>query len=119
VISTIALIPANCGCGAELSRLAEQAVSAHVNVYFAGGGQVIPQLPALVARYGAGAAAAVADQDGVLNAYHPAALTVLLAFKDATVEVLRGLPADFQLLPTLRQLKLAGASLSPAQPSAS
>ena len=120
VISTIAIVPANCGCGAELSRLAGQAVSADVNVYFAGGGQVILQLPALVASYGDGAAVAAADNGGVLNAeYHPVGLTVLLVFKDATVEVLRGLPADFQLLPILRQLKLAGASLSTGQPSVS
>jgi hypothetical protein len=114
VTSTIALVPADCGCGAELSRLAGQAVAAHVSLYFAGAGQVIPQLPALVTRYGDGAAVATADYDSVLSAaYRPAGLTVLLVFKDATAEVFRTLPASPQLASTLRELKLAGASLRP------
>jgi hypothetical protein len=113
VTAAIALVPANCGCGTELGRLAGQAVDAHVGLYFAGAGQEISQLPALTARYGDGTAAAAADYDNVLSAaYRPAGLTVLLVFKDATAEVLRDLPADFQLTPTLRELKLAGANLS-------
>ena len=120
VTSTIALVPENCGCGAALGRLAGQAVGAHVNLYFAGTGQVIPQLPALVTRYGDGAAVATADSNSVLSAaYRPAGLTVLLVFRDATAEVLRGLPANFQLSPSLRELKLAGASLSASQSAAS
>jgi hypothetical protein len=112
-IATIALVPANCGCGAALSRLASQAVGAHVSLYFAGAGQVIPQLPALVARYGDGAAVATADNDSVLSVkYRPTELTVLLVFKDATAEVFRDLQANFQLAPALRELRLAGASLS-------
>ena len=86
----------------------------------AGTGPAIPQLPALVARYGDGAAVAAADSNSVLSAaYRPAGLTVLLVFRDATVEVLRGLSANFQLSPSLRELKLAGASLSASQPAAS
>jgi hypothetical protein len=113
VTSAIALIPANCGCGTELGRLAGQAVAAHVGLYFAGAGQVISQLPVLTARFGEGAAVGAADYDNVLSvAYRPVGLTVLLVFKDATVEVVRDLPASFQLAPTLRELKLAGAGLS-------
>jgi hypothetical protein len=120
VTSTIALVPANCGCGAALGRLAGLAVAAHVSVYFAGAGQVIPQLPALVARYGDGAAVATADYDRVLSVkYRPAGLTVLLVFRDATAEVLRSLPADSQLALTLRELRLAGPSLSAGQQAAS
>ena len=120
VTSTIALVPGNCGCGAALGRLAGQAAGAHVSLYFAGSGQVIPQLPALVARYGDGAAVVAADYDSVLSvAYHPAGLTVLLVFSDATAEVVRGLSADFQLAPTLHELRLAGHSLSTGQPAAS
>ena len=120
VTSTIALVPENCGCGAALGRLAGQAVGAHVNLYFAGTGQVISQLPTLVARYGDGAAVATADSNSVLSAaYQPAGLTVLLVFRDATVEVLRGLSANFQLSPSLRELKLAGASLSASQSAVS
>jgi hypothetical protein len=112
VTSTIALVPADCGCDAALGRLAGQAAAAHVGLYFAGTGQAIPQLSALVARDGHGAAVATADSGGVLSvAYHPVGLTVLLVFRDATAEVFRSLPADFQLGPTLRELKLAGASL--------
>lgn len=110
VTSTIALVPANCGCDATLGRLADQAVAANVGLYFAGTGQAIQELPALVARDGHGRASAIADADSVLSvAYRPDGLTVLLVFKDATVEVFRTVPAD--LTPTLRELKLAGASL--------
>jgi hypothetical protein len=113
VTGAIALIPASCGCDAALGRLAAQAVGAHVNLYFAGAGQVIPQLPALVASYGAGAAVPVEDNGGVLTAaYHPAGLTVLLVFRNATAQVWRDLPADFQLALPLRQLRLASTSLS-------
>ncbi len=120
VTSAIAIVPANCGCDAELGRLAGQAVAAHVGLYFAGEVQAIPQLPALVTRDGDGVAVAAADYDGVLSgAYHPAGLTVLLVFKDATVEVLRTLQAGFQLVPTLSELRLAGASLRTSQPSTS
>ncbi len=119
VSSTIALVPANCGCGAALGRRAGQAARAHVGVYCSGTGQAAAQLPALVARYGDGAAVAATDHDGVLSArYRPAGLTVLLVFKDATAEVLRALGSNFQLAPTLGELKLAGARLSPSQPAA-
>lgn len=111
VTSTIAIIPANCGCGTALDRLATEAVAAHVGLYFAGTGAAIPQLPDLTARYGDGAAVAVADDNDVLSdAYHPAGLTVLLVFKDATAEVVRNLPASFQLTSALHELRLPGAS---------
>jgi hypothetical protein len=120
VTSAIALVPANCGCGAELDRLAGQAVAAHVSLYFAGSGQEVSQLPALVDRYGDGAAVATADYENVLTvAYRPAGLTVLLVFRDAVAEVRRDLGADFELAPTLRELRLAGASLSTSQPAVS
>jgi hypothetical protein len=120
VTSAIAVIPASCGCGPELERLAQQAVSAHVALYFAGAGPVIPQLPALVKRYGDGAAIATADYDGALgSAFHPTGLTVLLVFSDARAEVRRDLRADFQLTPVLRELNRAGASLGTSQPTAS
>lgn len=111
VTSAIAIVPANCDCGTALGRLAAQAVGARVSLYFAGTGAAIPQLPALTARYGDGAAVAAADEGGVLSdAYHPAGLTVLLVFKDATAEVVRNLSGDFQLSADLRELTLAGAS---------
>ena len=113
VTSTIALVPANCGCEAQLDRLAGQAVAARVSLYFAGAGQVIPQLSGLVARDGDGAAVATADDDNVLSAaYHPAGLTVLLVFSDAKAEVVRGLSGSFELTPTLRELRLASTSSS-------
>lgn len=109
--SAIALVPADCACGPELQRLADQAVAAHVGLYFAGSGQAIAQLADLTAAYGDGAAVAAADYDSVLaTAYHPAGLTVLLVFKDATAEVRRDLSADFQLTPVLRELTQAGSS---------
>jgi hypothetical protein len=118
VTSAIALVPANCGCEAQLDRLAGQAVAAHVGLYFAGTGQVIAQLPGLVARDGAGAAVATADSDNVLSvAYHPAGLTVLLVFRDAKAEAFRGLSGSFQLTQALGELKLASTSLSTSQPA--
>lgn len=117
--STIAIVTADCACDAQLGRLAGQAAAAHVSVYFAGSGPEISRLPALVARDGDGAAVAAADPNSVLTlAYHPAGLTVVLAFKDATTEVLRGLAPDFQLASSLRELRQAGASLSASQPAA-
>jgi hypothetical protein len=111
VTSAIALVPANCGCGPALGRLATEAVAVHVAVYFAGTGAAIPQLPALTARYGDGVAVAAADRAGVLSEdYHPVGLTVLLVFKDATAEVVKNLPGDFQLTAALQGLRLDGAS---------
>jgi len=105
VTSAIALIPVNCGCGAQLGRLAGQAAAARVALYFAGAGQAIGQLPGLVARYGDGAAVTVADNDGVLTtAYRPQGLTVLLVFADARAEVIRAPGASFQLTAAMRTL---------------
>jgi hypothetical protein len=120
VTATIALVPANCGCEAQLDRLAGQAVAARVSLYFAGAGQVIPQLSGLVARDGDGAAVATADNDNVLSAaYHPAGLTVLLVFSDAKAEVVRGLSRSFELTPTLRELRLASTSRSASRSAVS
>jgi hypothetical protein len=114
--SVIALIPANCDCGLGLQRLAGQAVDARVKLYFAAGSQALAQLAGLTSRYGKGAAVAAADSDRVLTArYRPSDLTVLLVFKDATAEVLRNLPADFQLAPVMRELGRAGASVGAAK----
>jgi hypothetical protein len=119
VSSVIALVPANCDCGPALKRLAGQAVDADVKLYFAAGGPALAQLAALTASYGDGAAVAAADYDGVLTAaYRPAGLTVLLVFKDASAEVLRNLPADFQLTPVLHELGQASASAA-GQPATS
>jgi hypothetical protein len=113
VASTIALVPANCDCGTELGRLAEQAAAAHVGLYFAGAGSVIAQLPTLTSRYGDGRAVAAADSDNVLTAaYHPAGLTALLVFKDAKAEVFRNLGMNFELSAMLRELNSPAASLS-------
>jgi hypothetical protein len=115
VSSAIAIIPANCGCGTALGRLAAQAVTARVSLYFAGAGSVIPQLPALVTRYGDGWAVAAADATGVLSdKYRPVGLTVLLVYKDATAATVRNLTGNFQLAQALGKLQLDGASLGKA-----
>jgi hypothetical protein len=120
VTSAIALVPAGCDCGIELRRLAGQAIAAHVRLYFAATGTEVSQLAYLTVSYGGGAAAALADTDGVLTgAYRPAGLTVLLVFKDATAEVRRKLAADFQLTPALRELAEAGAGLNTSKPATS
>ena len=115
--SVIALIPANCDCGLGLQRLAGQAIDARATLYFAAGGAALAQLAGLTARYGRGAAAVVADPDGVLSArFRPAGLTVLLVFKNAAAEVLRNLVADFRLTATMSELgqARAGAGTQPA-----
>jgi hypothetical protein len=105
VSSALALVPADCGCGLALRRLAGQAAAAHVRLYFVGSGAAIRQLATLTEQYGGGAAAAVYDTGNVLAAkYHPAGVTVLLVYSDATARVHRDLPASFQLGPELHQL---------------
>jgi hypothetical protein len=107
--SALALVPAGCDCGPALSRLAGQASAAHVRLYFVGAGAAIPQLADLTARYGRGTAEAVYDTGGVLDAaFHPGGLTVLLVYSDATADVRRNLPPDFQFTPVLRQLTQPG-----------
>jgi hypothetical protein len=120
VTSVIALVPASCDCGPALRRLVGQAVAAHVRVYFAAAGGQIAQARTLTAHYGDGSASAVADNDSVLTAaYRPVGLTVLLVFRDATAEVLRDLPANFQLPPVLRELGQPGAARSSSPAAAS
>jgi hypothetical protein len=121
VSSVLALVPAGCGCGPALRRLAGQAIDARVKkLYFVAGGAALAQLAGLTTRDGDGAAVATADYDSVLTAkYRPAGLTVLLVFKNATAEVLRNLPADFQLTPALQELGQARASAAAGQQTAS
>ena len=111
--SALALVPAVCDCGPALSRLAGQAAQAHVALYFVGAGAAIPQLAGLIAQYGGGTAKAVYDTGDVLAAaYHPDGLTVLLVYSNATADVRRNLPPDFQFTPVLRQLTKPGKQLA-------
>jgi hypothetical protein len=111
VSAALALVPADCGCGPALRRLATQTAAAHVGLYFVGYGAAIrQQLADLTARYGGGAAVAVYDTDNVLAPrYHPVGVTVLLVYSDATAQVRRDLQAGFDLTPALRQLTQPGA----------
>ena len=110
--SALALIPANCDCGPALRRLADQATAAQVNLYFVASGPAMPQLADLTAQYGEGAALAAYDTDNLLgSAYHPAGLSVLLVYSDATALVQSNLPGDFQLTSALRQLSQPGRLL--------
>lgn len=98
VTAVLALVPANCGCGSSLERLANQAATAHVRMFFVGTGPAISQLSRLTARYGSGTATAVVDKSDVLGtAFSPVGLTVLLVHSDAIAEVQRDLPTGFQL----------------------
>ena len=107
--SAVALIPAHCDCGPALRRLADQATAARVSLYFAASGAAMPQLAGLTAQYGEGAALAVYDTGNVLGAaYHPAGLTVLLVYSDATALPRADLPAGFQLTSALRELSQPG-----------
>lgn len=108
--SALALIPVNCDCGPALRRLAGQAAAARVDLYFVASGAAMSQLALLTAQDGGGKAVAAYDNDNVLGAaYHPAGLTVLLVYSDATALVSRNLPAGFQLTSALRGLVRPGA----------
>lgn len=107
--SALALIPAGCGCGPALRRLASQAATAQVAVYFVASGSAMPQLAGLTGEYGAGAAVPVYDTGNLLGtAFHPAGLTILLVYSDATTQVRTNLPAEFQLTSELRGLGQPG-----------
>jgi hypothetical protein len=109
VSSALALIPVNCDCGPALRRLADQAAVARVHLYFAASGAAMPQLATLTAQDGGGRAVAVYDIGNHLGAaYHPAGLTVLLVYSDATALVRADLPAGFQLTSALRGLGRPG-----------
>lgn len=114
VNSAIALVPAGCDCGLALNRLASQASAAHVGLYFAASGSAIADLKDLATRYGGGAAVTVYDRANVLGTvYRPIGLTVLLVYHDATAQVCRDLPPDFQLSAALRALSEPGTSRGP------
>jgi hypothetical protein len=105
VTSAIALVPADCDCGIELSRLSGQVARSGLRVYFSGATQPIAELDTLATQFGNRVAVGAADTDRVLaTRYRPSGLTVLLVFEDARAEVLRNLPATFELSPTLRRL---------------
>jgi hypothetical protein len=113
VSSVLVLVPAGCGCGTALQRLASQAASAHIPVFFVGTGVAAHQLKDLTARYGAGRARAVYDTGDVLgSAYHPVGLTVLLVHSDAVAEVQKNLTSGFQLGQVLH--RLLGPAVTPA-----
>jgi hypothetical protein len=116
--SAIVLVPDGCGCGQSLMSLAAQAYKAGAPVYFVGVGVPSAQLIEETVKYGGGHAVAAIDPDGVLTrAYHPAGLTVLLVFSDATAKVRTNLVGDFQLDLTRGELNSPGVRTG-ARPSA-
>jgi hypothetical protein len=118
VSSALVLVPAGCDCGQSLSLLTVQAYRAGAHVYFVGVGVPSGQLIEETVKYGGGHAVAADDADGVLaRAYHPAGLTVLLVYNDATAEVLTHLSGDFNLGLRPGELNLPGAKAG-AKPSA-
>jgi hypothetical protein len=113
--SAVALVPSDCGCGQALARLTGQARAAGARLYFVGVG--VPSAE-LTGEYGGGYAIPADDADRVLaDAYHPAGLTVLLVFSDATATVQRNLTGDFELGLTRGELDAPGAQAESA-PSA-
>ena len=118
VSSAIVLVPNNCGCSQSLIRVAGQAHEAGARVYFVGSGVPSAQLMEETVEYGGPHAVAADDADGVLtDAYHPAGLTVLLVFSDATAEVRKNLAGNFQLDLRPGELNSPGAKTD-ARPSA-
>ena len=96
--------------------MADQARAAGARVYFVGSGVPSAQLMAETVEYGGPHAVAADDADGVLtDAYHPAGLTVLLVFSDATAEVRKNLAGNFQLGLTPGELNSPGAKAEAGQ----
>jgi hypothetical protein len=113
VSSVLALVPADCACGEQLDRLADQTAAADVPLYFVGTGATSQQLAAETTLYGQNHAVAADDADGVLaNAYRPDGLTLLLVYSDGKAAVDRHLASAFQLGPQLTGLKSAAAKTS-------
>jgi hypothetical protein len=110
VTSAIALVPAQCGCGSSLGRLAGQAEAAGVSLYFVGTGEEdVTQVSMLAAQDTDGVATPMTDLGGVLGArYRPTSLTVLLIFRNGAAEVAKGVSGQFELGNELKNLKLAG-----------
>jgi len=110
--SAIALVPANCGCGPSLNRLATQAATADVSLYFVGTGQALPQVISFAQQDGV---TALDDPGDVLGTkYHPVRLTVLLVFANlnGTAEVTTSdLSGSFQLGSALSELSLTGPAV--------
>jgi hypothetical protein len=113
VSSVLALVPAECACGPQLDRLADQTVAAGIPLYFVGTGAPSQQLAAEVTLYGDSHAVAADDADRVLaNAYRPAGLTLLLVYSDTKADVRRNVGTTFQLAPALSGLKSASPAAS-------
>jgi hypothetical protein len=94
--AALALVPPDCGCDQALQMLAQDSRAASADLYFVGEGRAIPQIPALTARDGGGAARAAADPGNVLAAaYRPSGLTVVLVYSDGTSQVSRGISVTF------------------------
>jgi hypothetical protein len=109
VNSLIALVPANCRCGTALRSLAARAVEKHVGLYFVASGAAMSQLENVTARYGGRAAKAVYDPRDVIGAAtHAVGLTVLVVASNATAEINRNLPPDFQISQDPRPVPSSG-----------
>jgi hypothetical protein len=111
--SVLALVPADCACGQQLDRLADQTVGSGIPLYFVGDGVTSQQLAEETVAYGDGYAVAADDADEVLaDTYSPVGLTVLLVYSDAKAEVRRDLGSAFELEPFLSGLKSASTEAS-------
>ncbi len=111
VRSVVALVPADCACAQQWNRLEGQAVAADVPLYFVATAATDQRRAAEADRYVYGRAVAADDAYGVLsNAYRPDGLVVLLVYGDAKAEVDRNLGSNFQLEPSLNELKSASAN---------
>jgi len=109
VKSLLALVPAHCDCGTALRSLAVRANLGHLRLYFVASGAAMSQLRGLTAQYGDGAAKAVYDTGDVIGAAsHAVGLTVLVVGSDATADVSRNLPRDFQSSPAPRPAPASG-----------
>jgi hypothetical protein len=128
VPAVLAWVPTSCSCIPALRQLARQAARAHVRMYLVGTARAALALPHVAQQLGQRSSQVVNDTtDAISFAYSPIGLTAILAHRDGTVSLVRGLQdADPQVAAALPALAspspVAGQgtpSASPSTPSAS
>jgi hypothetical protein len=112
VSTALAIVPANCSCGAAVLDLLTQASTAGVIIYLVGPRGSMATLERLLAGASTSATkvtrVATDDQNALTSTYRPIGLTVLFVDAQGGVTVASGLRRPFMLADRLRMLKSPG-----------
>jgi hypothetical protein len=113
-------VPPGCSCGLVLSRLAQQAKDAGVEIYFVGAGIPAPELSKLADQAAPGGSSRIVDDihNILASTYHLSSLSAVLAHSDYSVragDVLKRLSLTAQLEAQFRSIATT-ASQSPTLP---